>query len=273
MKSFAKWCLSINLLLLTSGQIRASEETRTTAVLTTMIEATLATSALLRDQTFLKELRWTAKYSDRNFLLNVDGSSESGPIQFIVSGFLWGEDGSDWLVSYGGFGVKGKDPIQINGRMDWRYDSASSDHTEMDFSQVSKFGSDSDWGWVIGTEIGVGAVIGAGGAIATAVVATGGIASLLAIPIGIAGASTMAGGFVGASAGVKSLMTSSNPTPPPIRPKRPARPRNDDKIFPSKDSIITAVAANGNLIGEAFETVSLSGKAGAGSAEGFIRPK
>jgi hypothetical protein len=258
------------IVVLITSSLEASEQTRTTAILTTMTEAALATSALLRDQVSIREVGWSAKYTDRNFTFSAKGQSDVGPIEFTISGEMKGEDGSDFVVNYGGSGTKGKDPIQINGKMEWRYDKAAADYIAMDFNQQSKFGANSLWGWVVGAEIGFGAVIGAGGAIAAVVVSTGGIGGLLAIPIGIAGAGTGATGFIGASSAVKNLVQSEKPTAEPPAPNRPARPRGGEKVEPSKETIVTVVADNGQLTGNAFGNVLLVGKAESGSATGSL---
>jgi hypothetical protein len=266
--SFSSAAIVANLLIAVPAC--GSEETRTTVVLTTMTEAALATAALLRDQVSFKEMRWSAKYTDRNFALSAKASSELGPIEFTILGEMRGEDGSDLVVSYSGSGINGTDPIQINGKMEWPYDRAAADYTEMDFSQQSKFGANSKWGWVVGAEIGFGATIAAGGAIATLIVTTGGAGGLLAIPIGIAAAGTGAAGFVGASAAAKSLFESEKPTPQPPAPKRPRRPSKSEKVAPSKGTIVTVRAGDGQLMGFAFEQIKLTGKAASGSAEGSV---
>jgi hypothetical protein len=163
------------------------------------------------------------------------------------------------LVSFSGTGTGiGKEPIYVNGKADWRYDAQKSDHLTMDFYNVVKFGENSRWGWVRGTEIIVGGAIGA----ATAVAFTG----PAAIVTGIGNAVAIAAAAVTISDTVKEIVNSDEPVPPPARPNPPPVPEKE--LTPTKDKIYVAVSSKeGKILGSDGALIasgSFRGNAGTG---------
>lgn len=100
----------------------------------------------------------------------------------------------------------------------------------MNFRHVSKFGNHSFWGWVLGAEIIVGGTVG-------------GVVGSPGGPIGVVGGAVMtAAALIGVSSGVKDLLQSDEPGPPPTAPVRPAPPAEGERLFPSAGKIYTAVS-------------------------------
>jgi len=149
--------------------------------------------------------------------------------RFVLSGYLWGDDRTQWVASFAGVG-------NINGKSDWLYDWESSALT-MNFHNLVKFGENSTWGWVRGAEIIVGGTIGAGGGIV--------VSSPTIVGIFFGGA---AGGLGGAASAValsdvaKSMIESDTPVVPPEFPKRPPVPQNEQKLEPQDGRIIIAIS-------------------------------
>jgi hypothetical protein len=250
-----------------------SQEVQKAAILTTMTEAALAAASLIQDRTNakLERVSWSATYSERDWAITVRGTVNGEPCGFTMSGYLWGADKEDWLVSYSGLGEQRKEPIRINGKAVWQYDSKVSDHVAMDFQQNIKFGDNSMWGWVLGAEVIVGGTVGGGAAIVTAGLATGGIALGASAVIGAWGALGSAAALVGASSAAKSLIEDNHPPPAPPAPERPAVPKNGEKLSPQKGMIYTVVSHGGTISGSGPDGILLiSGKFGATTATGTI---
>jgi hypothetical protein len=150
-------------------------ETRKAAVLTTISEATLAITSLIRDRhkSKVERLSWSAKYSERDWVLTVRGAIRGESIEFSTTGYLWGTDKEDWLVNYSGWGGAAKEELRINGKA-LRL-TRNSRTTWPWIHQVVRFVEASNWGWLVGSEnifggaIGDGTEIGAAGMIFTAV--------------------------------------------------------------------------------------------------------
>ena len=273
-------CITILMFVVGSTSVPAAEQTteiQKAAILNTIAEAAVATVSLVQDRSpaKLEGIAWSASYSERDWIFTLDGKLANGEaLHFAVSGYLWGADNEDWLISYAGLGQQGKDPIRINGRTLWRYDSKVSDHLAADFQQNIKFGEHSVWGWVLGSEIIFGGIVGAGGAIVTAGLSTGGIALGAAAWIGASGAALGAGGLACASEAAKNLLEANSPPPPPPAPERPPVPKNGEKLFPQKGMIYTVVSHDGTLLGSGPDGVLLiSGKFGATSASGTMEER
>jgi hypothetical protein len=218
------------------GGAGASEAQRF-AVLTTAMEAALATTSLIRDRTAssLESVSWHLQFSDRHWVLELKGSS----FGCQLSGYLWGEDNADWLVSFAGSGgMFGKEPIYVNGKAEWLYDRISADHPAMNFYNAVKFGENSLWGWVVGSELIVGGAVG--GLIGFAsTAATGPLAVLVGIQTAISGAA----GMWAISNGVSSLLQSDTPVSAPAPPSRPPVPQKDEKLEPQKGKILIALTS------------------------------
>lgn len=88
--------LSLYVLIATtvSGEAQDIRTAQTTALRLTIAEAVLATTAQLSDRVGspIKEVNWSSELVDRNWSLNVRGSSERGPIEIGFGGFLWGKE-------------------------------------------------------------------------------------------------------------------------------------------------------------------------------------
>ena len=91
-----------------------------TAIRLTIAETVLATNSQLSDRAGppgKKELTWYADLNERSWHLVISGSAQKGPIQILLTGFLWGDDAGDWIVTYSGAGESAGEPIQINGKL------------------------------------------------------------------------------------------------------------------------------------------------------------
>jgi hypothetical protein len=237
--------LSLYVLIATavSGEAQDIRTAQTTALRLTIAEAVLATTAQLSDRVGspIKEVNWSSELVDRNWSLNVRGSSERGPIEIGFGGFLWGKEGEDWVVNFSGAGRIGGEPIQINGKMDWP--TGSSDRLTINFNQVTKFGEHSTWNWILGTEMVAGASI-VGGA---AVFATAAIPPLAALAFA-AGALGGASSAVSISRTIREMVEGTSPPPPPPTP--PALlPKKEDRLTPQADVLFVSVTKDGTVTG------------------------
>jgi hypothetical protein len=228
------------------ASLPSSSEVRRAVIISTAVEAVLATTALIKDRNDepFEKGGWSIKFSDRNWVLTGEGRRREGDFTYTISGFLWGDDKDDWLVSYSGTGINGKEPIYINGTATWR-----SDHSAMDFRNVVKFGENSVWGWVVGSEVIFGGVIGAGGAVIAVTVSTAGLGVPAALVIGGAGAIGGASALVSLSQTAKDIVNSDEPVPSPPLPKMPPAPEKGEVMLPAKDRIFVAVSKDGRILG------------------------
>ncbi len=243
----------------------ASPDGRKTAILSTMAEATLATTMLAQDRKrgSLKELKWSTRFSERDWSVTATGNIDGEPFTFTIVGYLWGDDQDDWQVTFAGAGRRGTERIRINGIATWKYDEKAKDHTTMAFRHTVKFGENSIWGWVVGTEIIVGGALAGVGAAAAITASTAGIGIGAAIVIGVAASIPGAGAAVTLSKEVTALVESDKPAPAPAAPKAPNPPKVGDKLTPTKDSIHIGVSRDGRIFGNGPEgergTLVLSG--------------
>lgn len=270
-RAFCGFILACVFVLGLTLEADASPEVRRAAIVSTAVEAALATASLTNDRgpNKIEELKWSVEYSERHWTATLEGKIQDEEFKVTISGYLWGEEDANWLVSYSGSGTKGKEPVLVHGQAIWRYDRERKDHTTMDFRQVVKFGTNSIWGWVAAAEIIVGGTIGAGGAIAVSTVITVGAALPAAVIIGAGGALTGSGAMVTLSVGVKSLVT--NPTAPPPQPAAPPRPEIPQKqqnLSPEKDKIYIAVSRDGQVAGSGSDgSLVISGKLNNGTGK------
>lgn len=256
----------------------ASPEMRKAAILSAMTEAALSSVSLMHDHLHkdLKNFNWTSTFSDRDMAFRGEGffgdSSDGVKFSFTLTGYLWGDDQQDLSLTYSGLGYANDEPIRLNGRSDWAYNKDKSDYMNMDFRHVMKFGKNSYWGWIVGSEIIMGGALGAGGAIAGTAAATGGVALGAALWIGAKGAAEGASALVAVSTLVKTLTESHEPVDQPKQPDRPTPPLKGNPIRLAPDQILTAVSKNGQLLGKGPDKLVLSGKYDniGGSAEGGI---
>jgi hypothetical protein len=124
----------------------------------TVAESVLATTSQLSEHAgpLVKDLSWYVDMSDRSWSLTMQGYVQKGPIEIGVSGFLWEDEAGTWIVTFSGKGKIANEPIQINGKVNWPLDKASSDRLKTNFRQVTKFGAHSTWAWIVGAEAIVG---------------------------------------------------------------------------------------------------------------------
>ncbi len=220
-------------------------DTQMSAIRLTIAETVLATNSQLSDLAGspIKEISWSANLNDRIWSLRMKGSARKGPIEIEVTGFLWGGEADDWIVTYSGGGQIAGEPIQINGKSDWPLDKASSDRLGTNFKQVTKFGEHSIWAWVVGTEVIVGATVGGAGAIALSAAAPP-----LTIVVGLAGAIATASAAATVSNTVRSAIELDKPTPPPAPPPAPS-PGKEERLTPKNGMLYAAITKEGEILG------------------------
>lgn len=220
-------------------------EVRRSAVLMTAVEAALSTASYIQDRSVEKPAKanWSISFSERNFVFDV---KDAYGASYTMTGFLWGGDKEDWLVTFSGRGFTGKEPIFINGKAIWKYDSNSSDHPRMDFDGVIKFGLNSYWGWMRGTEIVVGGTLGTGGGIFAGAPA----GPVGVVVVGLAGALGGAASAISISDVVREqLIETKDPAPPAAAPKPPAVPQKQQELQPADGAIVVAVSREGEVVG------------------------
>jgi hypothetical protein len=258
----------VSVALSTPPAARANaSEAQKYALLITAMESALTTTSLMRDRSSdgFETVSWSIGYSERNWTLRLNGMMAGNEVRATISGYLWGEDNADWLGAYAGLGIGSKEPISINGKAEWLYDSMIKDHAAMNIQSSVKFGQNSGWGWVVGSELIIGAALGGSTAfMATAVSGPG------AVFVGILGAMSGAGSAAALSDRVKLLLESDTPVPPPALPNRPQVPQKDEKLEPRNDRIIVALSKEGKIIGAGPETLALSGSFSGNTGTGTI---
>ncbi len=251
--------LMLALFVVSPNSAHATSNLRKATILLTMSESALAAVSLIQDQSKrkLKELSWSINYSQREWVFEAKGFFDDQEVNFTLSGFLWGQDKEDWLITYSGQGQIGKDPLRIHGHTSWRYDKEASDYQEMDFRQIIKFGDNSFWTWMFGAELVVGGTIGAVTGGGGTVIATGGLGLGAAPWIAAKGAAVGAAALVTISAGAKVLLDSDDPPPPPTPPKRPSPPSEGEKLVPQDGILYAAVSRDGRILGSGSDGVSI----------------
>lgn len=262
------FCSLVLALALSSELALAAEvtpEVRRTATLATAAEAALSTASYIKNRNAEKPAKagWSINFSERNFVFHMKDAYGGS---YTITGFLWGGDKEDWLITFSGTGYTGKEPIFINGKAVWKYDATLSDHPRIDFENVVKFGLNSVWGWIKGAEIVVGGGIGGGGgAIAGVPAGPGGM-----VLVGLAGAIGGAAGAVDLSNVAKEELTETKDPAPPPAPKPPAIPQKEQELHPADGTIIIAVS-KGVVIGNGpTKAMFLSGTFKDGSGTGNL---
>lgn len=218
-----------------------------TVTLLTMTEATLLLGTILKAHakgTF-QYIKWWSNYTDRTWEVICEGGPTGKHARVKLSGYVWGEERQDLLVVYSGAGQIGGDdkskgePVLVHGRADWLYDRDRKDYLTTDFRHLTKFGENSVWGWVVGSEIVVGGTIGAAATIAAAPVTAG-----ASFALGLFNVSAGAGSFVTISQGLQSLRESNKPVAAPELPPRPTPPAPLDPLPPKENNIVVAISTN-----------------------------
>ena len=140
---------------------------------------------------------------------------------------------------------------------------ALADHAGMSFDHTTKFGENSKWFWMRGSEIVFGGTLGAVGGV---IVAAGTPAAII---LGIGGAVGGAASAVTLSDVAVEFFETPNPAPPAV-PKPPVFPKSNEEISPGKDKIIIAIS--GEAIGGTGpgEELTLSGSYEVGTGTGVI---
>ncbi|SRR5258706_9129162 len=108
-------------------------------------------------------------------------------------------------------------------------------------------GTNSFWGWVVGSEIIVGGTIGAGAAVAGAAVATGGVALGAAAWIGAGGAVAGSSALVSVRNTIRVIRESGQPVAAPAAPERPAAPSKSEPLKPEKDKVYITMSKDGKI--------------------------
>lgn len=253
-----------------------NREIRNAAILTAMSESAVSEATIIQDllrSDDIKSIELNSNYTDRDFLLRLDGATYSGKeIHIAYTGFVWDQADSNMYVSFGGTGVVGEEAVRLNGQSIWIYDQEKKDYLGADFRIVTKFGDHSFWGWVLGTETIVGGTVGAMGAVATATIATGGAAAGASFWIGAGGALAGSTALISASDAAKNLLESNEPPPPPTAPTRPQAPQGNLPLS-GKGKIYTALVRDGSLFASSNGQQILQGKfdSKVGQANGQIR--
>lgn len=238
------------------GYASPDDELRKAANLTTIAEVTLSAASLIADhkKKEIEELSWSGRYSGRNWEIEATVNVDDEKIILPILGYLWGEDRKSWTVSYSGKGRTEEGSIIVYGQALWHFEDISQDYKSMDFRQVMRFDTNSEWGWVLGAEILFGGTVAAGAALATAGLSTGGVA-LGAAPWIAAGGFTAGGAaLVGASAAAKSLLESNEAPELSVIVQRPVLPKEGTELKPTKSMIYTVVG-DGKIRGSAPDGV------------------
>lgn len=228
--------------------------------LATATEVVLATAALIGMQNKkLFEGQWIIRASDRSWVAQAKGAYE-----YSVGGFLWGGDSENWEVTYSGRGYGASQSISVNGKAEWLYDEKLHDHVGMKIDHIVKFGENSTWGWIRGSEIIVGGALGG----VSGVIAAAGTPA--AIILGVAGAIGGAASTVTLSDVASEFVDSHEPTPPKI-PSPPPLPQRDQQLSPKKDQLVVAVSSD-QIFGRGLG-LSMDGSRKADSGTGSITPR
>jgi hypothetical protein len=198
----------------------SASDLRRAAIVTTAAEVALATTSFLKDRNPNKSVKteWSIRVSDRNWVLSINGSVGDQNYGYTVAGFLWGGESEDWLVTYSGLG-NSTEPIFLSGKALWRYDANIGDHATMSFEQAVKFGENSYWGWMRGSEIIIGGALGGAGGVIVAV------RTPAAVLTGLVGAMGGAASAVALSDVAKEFLEAHDPPAPPPAPKPPNIPK------------------------------------------------
>lgn len=137
-------------------------DVRKLVVVLTLVEAALMLAAQTNTQPSANgEAKWWASYNENTWQLRVEGGVEKISMNARLVGTIWGNEGQDLLVTYAGTGQIGKEPILVQGKVDWPYAKEHKDYLSTDFWHLTKFGLNSQWDWIVAAETIVGGVGGA----------------------------------------------------------------------------------------------------------------
>lgn len=230
---------------------RADPEFRKTANLMVLSEALLTQSAVISEK-FGKGLSyaaWSSSFSDRLWSADLSGSVSDKKDVLSLTGFAWGGDQDTLVITFSGTGTIDGEPVLVKGNATWIYDQQLNDYHSMDFQQVTRFGTGTDWFWSKGAETIVGGTLGGAAGVGLLILMkdTSPRDMFLALQKG-------ADRGAAAVISLSKLVTgkgegSALPEPPPM-PARPA-PQKDANIVPERNTVIVAISAGGQVIGDA----------------------
>lgn len=239
----AIWAPSFVLLLtLQAGAARSTPLVEAINLLT-MLESTSSVLTTLGDYSKLNPdgitdgstklgpggLVGTGTYSSSGWTYNGSGIFGGQALQMSYLGYLTGTDGSDITVNLTGTGTLGNQPLSMTGSAEWDFDAATNTYRTMSFSEQTKIGSNSWWGWVRGIEYYVGLEVGILGGIAAGIgtAVTGPGALVIGVASGAAVGIAATAGTITISNAIKSDLASTD-TPPPALPPFPNAPYGPD---------------------------------------------
>ncbi|WP_306168659.1 hypothetical protein [Halomonas sp. MMSF_3323] len=239
--------------LLFSAPVLAWQELRKTANLMSASEAILSVVVVVSEKfdERVNDLAWSAEFSENEWQVEMNGLVQGKESNVVMSGDIWGGSGEPMLVEYTGKGRVGGEPVSLSGKAHWLYNEETEDYHEMDFSQLTKIGENSFWGWVAGAEIIGGGIIGAGASVAAATIATGGVALGAGAWIAAGGAAGTASALVSMSNTVKSMTEGDAPPSEPEMPERSEAPKAGDEISPQENLTLVALSEDNLVTGSA----------------------
>lgn len=230
---------------------QASSSLRKTAIISTMSEAMLASMSQIRNRAdaALEKFEWTATFSESDWKLEAYGYASGREVKMTIFGFIWNEYGNTIVVNYSGGGGFADQAMRIYGRSDWLYDAKINDYRDMDFKQVIKFGDNSTWSWLVGSEILIGGTVGALAGAGATTIGTAGTAILAAPFVAVKAAMERAATLVTLSLVFEATKESNEPVPPPPSPARPEIPDGNSNLEPRDGYIIVALNPDGSIVG------------------------
>lgn len=252
---------------------RADAEFRKAANLMVLSEVLLTQSKIIggkfgRD---VSEAVWQSNFSDRLWSAQLSGMVAGKESELSLTGFAWDGERESFIVAFSGTGKVGGEPVLIQGNATWIYDQELKDYRSMDFRQVTRFGTGTEWVWSNGTETIVGGTLGQ--AIGVGLMILMGNKSprdhVRAMQIGGAIGKDL---LVSLSNLATGKGNGSALPDPPAMPTRPA-PQQDAKIVPSENTVIVALTGDNLVIGDANNGEHiLKGRysLGAGQATGSV---
>jgi hypothetical protein len=212
---------------------------------------------------------WSGSYTVSNWTYTVSGTCNGKSFSLDYVGTLSNSWGQDVVVSFTGTGVANTVTVLIQGQMLWKYDSTNDDYLGMDYSDLSKFGTNTIWGWVVGGEVVVG--------VATGVAVGVGLGSLLppaGVVAGVKAGALATGLLVGISAGIKDTLALR--VGPPPEPPGPDAPSITDTITVApwlSTNIVTGInSLQSSVFAYGFAASAVTGTYTTGHISGAIGP-
>lgn len=231
---------------------RADPEFRKTANLMVLSEALLTQSKVIGEK-FGKDFsqaEWQSSFSDRLWSAKLSGMVAGKASTLSLTGFAWDGDQESLIVAFSGTGEVGGEPVLVHGNATWISDPKKKDYLSMDFQQVTRLGTGTEWFWSRGAETIVGGTLGGAlgvGALVILMKDTSPRDIVWALKEGAAlGSSTL----VSLSKTVMGRSEGGAPPAPPAMPTRPAA-LEDTKVVPAENTLIVVKTGDGRVIGNA----------------------